>query len=498
MPITGTRVPKPYFQPEKEPEKKSILQTKLNTIFNYGGFMEDNDSINTIREGKKFSSSYKIPQNDFVGIEVEVEYIHRREGIITLPSGLKIWNLTEDGSLRNSGKEFVSSPLKGDNIPFALSLLNKTLNSEKTCIGHEFSDRTSVHVHMDVREFTLEQLANFIMSYIIVEPLMYNFCGGNRHQSIFCVPLNISSMTHYLNIFFSQLEKNRTGCCDIFSPWPKYTGLNLRPVHNYGTVEFRHMVGTCDVDILMQWVSLILKLKVFAKGQEFAKLKERLLNLNTTSEYRLFLYEIFGDSFELIREDKLEQHMEDMVVFLKDVFINHEANGQSFISKEVVKIFNEQPDLFKFTEHAIACNYYVDVRKALKALDVDEADVEEHDDEEEEIDTEAPTNEGTFENNIATTTQWVTNFPPVDMRGINWDQVLNPADIPPPQPPIANPRRQEEDRFIEDLNRLREAQRRAQQEVVDRDARARRQARISEDAARAVAGLPPRPRRILP
>jgi len=336
---------------------------RVRDMFHAPDFLDETEILLKIAQDKKYVSPVKMAVDDvFVGIEVEVERVFRTNGILPLPSsGNFLWKNVEDGSLRNNGREFVSIPIRGDTIPFALEVLNRTLNKEKLCIGHEFSERTSVHVHVDVRAMTTEQLQSFILTYILLEPLFYNYTGDTRYNNIFCVPLNYSNLNKVLKRLFDDLQKGIAHkAMGGINTWPKYTGFNLKPVTTYGTVEFRHMGGTCDVAELSNWINLILRLHRYAEGQSFEKLKSRILNMNTTSEYMQIVSEIFGNDLYLIREDKLVQHMEDMVVFIKDIFSN--VSVSTLFSAELKSNFPEELLDCKFVKHATDAGWWVKVR----------------------------------------------------------------------------------------------------------------------------------------
>jgi hypothetical protein len=344
------------------------MKMALKELFNYNRPNKEDDTfLTTIRKEKKIQFPVAIEHEDvYVGVEVEVERVFRTAHLLNLPSGNVLFKCIEDGSLRNSGKEFVSIPLRGQNIPFALTVLHKTLTSEKNCVGHEFTDRTSVHVHMDVQLLSFKELANLILTYIVVEPLLYNFVGGNRHNNIFCVPLNLSSMASQLHRLFGAIEiDDAYNINHTITQWPKYTGFNLKPVSGYGTVEFRHMVGTNDVKQLSQWINLLLRVRAFSVQQDFLKLKERILSLNTTSEYRLLTFEIFGTDFDLIREDKLESHMEDMVIFVKDIF--SKVTNKHLITKEVMAMFAKEADELPFVLNGLAVGFLAKLASSKKA-----------------------------------------------------------------------------------------------------------------------------------
>jgi len=272
-----------------------------------------------------FKPEHKLIDNDtHVGIEVEVERIARRGGFGEIAEGVCVWNNVEDGSLRNDGREFVSVPLKGEDISFALSLLNEHFTKDKTCIAHEFTDRTSVHVHINVLDFTPEEYVNFILTYCLVEPLLYGYAGGDRAKNIFCVPVVESNLSGVLYEIVNEfVSGNYLNLFSQVNNWQKYGGLNLKPTTSYGTIEFRHMSGTKDITRLTTWINLILSIKKYAKAHSLASLSETFINLNTTSEYLGTLNSIFGELMEALDLGVAEQSLEHTSTFLKDVLVGN-------------------------------------------------------------------------------------------------------------------------------------------------------------------------------
>jgi hypothetical protein len=324
-------------------------------------FTDHSPVIDMVMQDKKFLTDYRMADdNTFVGIEVEVERVLRTTSVLKLPNGSHLWGAKEDGSLRNEGREFVSLPIKGKAIPFALTTLHGILHNEKNCVGHEFSERTSVHVHVDARELSVEQLANVVLTYIMVEPLLYKFCGKSRHQSIFCVPLNFSDqgerIGRLMNVNNNSVDTHNNEVVNSISRWLKYTGFNLRPLVEYGTMEFRHMPGTMDVDLLINWINILLKIKNYGKQQSFEKYKARLMDMNTTSEYFNFLMEVFGEHAGLLNDNHLQSYMEEMVIFIKDIFTTTGKN--TVFTPKVLESFNKDPFSSKFAKHCISLGLY--------------------------------------------------------------------------------------------------------------------------------------------
>ena len=101
--------------------------------------------------GKEYKPTLPIHNKNYIfGIEVEVEHVPNPR-----IDGTTYWTMTTDGSLRNDGVEFVSLPIRMDQIEGALKQLQTNLPND-----HEFSPRTSVHVHMNVRDMTITQINN--------------------------------------------------------------------------------------------------------------------------------------------------------------------------------------------------------------------------------------------------------------------------------------------------------------------------------------------------
>ena len=109
-----------------------------------------------------------------VGVELELENIRyfRREE--KYPDIFQFWNAVEDGSLRQ-GTEFIfSEPYKAANISRALEVMDEFLKVYKyNGKPAKISDRCSVHVHLDVRDMTSEDLNNLVLVYMFFERVLF-------------------------------------------------------------------------------------------------------------------------------------------------------------------------------------------------------------------------------------------------------------------------------------------------------------------------------------
>jgi len=236
------------------------------------------------RYSKIVSNKTRIDSEELVGIEVEVENVPDWQ---TSP----IWFAKEDGSLRNDGVEYISCPVPGKHVPEVLNFLFEEL-LPPDCV---FSPRTSIHVHLNVLDLTLEEVKYLTYLYIIFENSFYRFVDPGRRKNIFCVPLQETSLLK--GIFWDNLSRFER------VKWYKYTGYNLLPVRELGTVEFRHLNGTQDVNLIINWVSLIIKLKEYIKKCNLFDFDKSIRTLNTTSQYYNFVNEVFGEKAPLIFEN---------------------------------------------------------------------------------------------------------------------------------------------------------------------------------------------------
>lgn len=214
------------------------------------------------------------------------------------------FSFTEDGSLRNNGTEAVSHP----NNTKGLIAVTKAL-WEKFGITSEknFSDRTSIHVHANVTDFTGAQFKALTLLYQVFEELLFTFIGNDRDNNIFCVPWCEAGVT----------AQNHARIIESPRGWNKYTALNLAPVATQGSVEFRHMHGHADIGYLSDWLHIIDDLLLSAKKTDYNTVIEQIQSINTTSQYTEFLFSIFPNTGGLLRTANFERKLSRGVIEAK-------------------------------------------------------------------------------------------------------------------------------------------------------------------------------------
>lgn len=270
--------------------------------------LEQEDGLE--KENKYYTPTYKMVQPNYIfGIEVEVEEVRYPE---IQSYNKSYWNITQDNSLRNNGYEFVSLPLKAKLLENALTQLQRSLPP-----SHSFSPRTSVHVHMNVRDLTIEQICSLVILYVTCENLLFNWVGHERDKSIFCIKL---LETNYRTSILNLLEHTSH---TIYN-WNKYTALNLHPIQSIGTVEFRHMEGNIDIPRILTWINFLSSLKAYTKTTSIQRLLNMVMNLNSSSEYVPFLQNIFKDlTINLLGnmdDEEIKHHMEEAVCYIKTCY----------------------------------------------------------------------------------------------------------------------------------------------------------------------------------
>jgi hypothetical protein len=253
-------------------------------------------SINNIpAEVRTFLESDKFPSNDFIGLEIELEGFPR---INKVGFDSAFWRVIEDGSLRDNGREFLfSMPLCGADILSALDYFDHWVKQyTKIDAAPSVSDRTSIHVHLDIRDFDLRQLNSLNLLYVAFEKMLFQYCGKDRELSNYCIPLY---RDYQSPMRFSKIKKSVTDKrveVNSVLAHEKYSAYNTHSVLNLGTVEFRQHPGTFNIERMAEWIGIILSLKKAARDFD--------ISIDTFPTYVSemgpydFVRSIFGDSLD--------------------------------------------------------------------------------------------------------------------------------------------------------------------------------------------------------
>lgn len=244
-----------------------------------------------------------------VGLELEIEGWRSSQ----IGAAVNGFAYHADNSLRNNGVEYVTAPTR---IKHLSALLGDFYSTFKVT-DVNYSERCSTHVHLNVCDMTLDQLACLCLVYQVFERMLFNFVGNDRDKNIFCVPWSQA------NVNVNLVDLIKSGKWRDLQRWSKYTALNLLPVQTQGTVEFRHLHGTCSIPTIMQWVNLIGCMREWAMAVPLEEATHRVTELNTTSAYEALLQSVFGNFSRALEVGDYRLHMENGVIDAKLMLTNN-------------------------------------------------------------------------------------------------------------------------------------------------------------------------------
>ena len=250
-----------------------------------------------------------------IGLELETEKCDRYTGGEYMAKAVPLNFMVEtDGSLRGSAYEFISRPMKSTYALTALDMFFKAMGFT----ADNYSDRCSVHVHVNCTDMTTEQVSNVALLYSMTEDILFEFIGGDRDTNIFCVPWN------QCRAQVDLVERFVTDAPSTLRGWNKYTALNLIPLKTQGTIEFRQMHGTSDIAKLTTWINIIGCMFSFANKTTLKDLIARIKELGTSSQYEMFFQELFKGYLPYNEVYKLR--MEEGVILAKFSLLNHKED----------------------------------------------------------------------------------------------------------------------------------------------------------------------------
>ena len=237
-----------------------------------------------------------------VGIECEVENW-------PIDQELKHFGFTfeTDGSLRNNGYEAITAPTYTKHVPYVLTTLFGRFNITQ---DNNYSQRCSTHVHVNCQDLTIEQVKLLCLLYQVLERPLFGFVGHDRQDNIFCVPWSQCTMSHDFAYKFMRDPSTTTRY------WQKYTALNILPLRDRGTVEFRHLEGTCDVNRIVAWLNIIGSMVKYAKEHSYEDFRNTILEMNSVSNYGAFIESVLREYSPLLTD--LPSYQEDISMGVVD------------------------------------------------------------------------------------------------------------------------------------------------------------------------------------
>ena len=257
-----------------------IFEQKTKEFLEYTGLTKAyNARCNDMPLLKVLPHIYDVPT--MVGIEIEVEGMHKP------PPNPPLWDQKIDNSLRNHGLEFTSQPVTPkQTVTALLSIWTSLYKLSKP----DFSWRTSIHFHLDVCKLDNDEMRKMMLLSLLFEDLFFKLVGSERETSIFCVPLRQSSQMSLIRSFI-QKKKSLGDICG--AKWHKYSAVNLSRVPDLGTVEFRHLGGTDDLNKVLIWLSVLLQIYRASISLTMTSIQNKIMELKSSEKYMDFVNQIF-------------------------------------------------------------------------------------------------------------------------------------------------------------------------------------------------------------
>lgn len=199
-----------------------------------------------------------------IGIEFELEGRNLLtggdlDGIIGRET-TTIWNSKEDGSLRNGGREYVlSGPCKVTELDDLIMPFFKKFD-ERARTEIQNSNRCSTHVHININGFKINELTSVLGLWMAMETPLINWCGEERMKNHFCLSSNdeegvAEAWSTYL----------RTGKHPYGNRGLKYSALNILPIWNFGSLEFRCGAAADEPLMPLTWAKFLYHFVHYAK-----------------------------------------------------------------------------------------------------------------------------------------------------------------------------------------------------------------------------------------
>lgn len=244
----------------------------------------------------------KTEKKGKVGIEVELE----GRGFNRRP--LSPWTYHQDGSLRGEDNaEYVFiRPLEFDEVDKALDALWNMFKTDGTRIDE--SNRTSVHVHLNVLPFYQNRLTALMSLWFIVEDVLTHWCGETRVGNHYCLRAkDTPSVIH-------QLKKYVKSNGDVI---PRenfhYAAFNANAISKFGSVEIRTLRGVSDPTIIKTWVNILKR--IYDASEEYSDPRFLIEEFSLRGPIPFF-EKLFGElSKDIIATAKLTQEQVQTMLY---------------------------------------------------------------------------------------------------------------------------------------------------------------------------------------
>jgi len=265
-------------------------------------------------------------RTELYGVEIEVEGTR-------LPRRLHeaYWRVEQDGSLKAAEAwEYVTpGPMSLSGVKTALDYLSGEYKAYGSKVDE--SIRAGVHVHMNVQDWNVKQVITFATIYYILEDVLMKWCGENREGNLFCLRARDAEYVLF-RLLRSLKERNLKYLKEDII---RYSSLNYCSLFKYGSVEFRGMRGTGDLDAIYEWVEIINELR--ESSLKFDTPVDVVSTMSGDGELQ-FLNRVLPTKAHLFKGTDIEQSIQESTRRVQ--MIAYGVNWET-IGKQSVNIFKQ-------------------------------------------------------------------------------------------------------------------------------------------------------------
>ena len=232
---------------------QEILNTQLGKTYR-GGFIDGDIGLENEIEGQNLiplnqhfrPPLIRRPRLAAINLRAQVDEPALPEPVKIVES--KWWLSKPDGSLRDGIEYIFIKPVSLVNLKEALEEW-KELTVKHKCKFQQ-SLRTSLHVHINATHLTYREIYCALVAYWLTENLLVKLHGQSREGNLFC--LRAKDADFVIQQTINGLENN-----EYFQPLArdeyKYAACNVGALGVFGSLEFRFMRGTSDVNVMELW-----------------------------------------------------------------------------------------------------------------------------------------------------------------------------------------------------------------------------------------------------
>lgn len=234
-----------------------------------------------------YPTAAKVP--DVFGVEIELEGV----GVKTSKADiLNFFTIHNDGSLRQKapGDEAIEyvfhGPLDMKETEKALVALFSHLNAPGVTVYPSY--RTSIHVHLSCALETHRTIYNLMCLSIIFDELLVSQNGDHRIGNNFC--LRARDARGQVEELIQCIEQ--TGHFYSLQSNNRYSSINFVSLLKFGTIEFRSLECTTDLQRVLAWIRTLDRIRTIARKFENP---QDVLKHATEMSPKTFMYFVLGE-----------------------------------------------------------------------------------------------------------------------------------------------------------------------------------------------------------